>query len=361
VQFFVTKTGLDAFDTARAWGLAVLLNVLTQDEVRLQDASWAFILEPKGCIPQNAQLTGLGSWGTLFAAGDVQWDSVFVTQRGRQGAKKGQVRQILQTQLHSLLSDLQRPDNSVEIGSGENVPGGLEPAAFKGLRHVTKASYREDQLKVSEGHWALSCLGMATCGTYRFSREAGQYRWLVLLPVPQNVHFNYFRNVQELMRPSGLRYIGVQNAAAHYAVQLAEQLRRRAAAQGSLQDRFSGVLYFTLFGTRQQVKPSQGSQLNLTPLMDAIQEDPHGTEAMLKWLDYCFRLGATRGAEELALAVTELVMRWDLDAYEKLVRVLIRAINRQDLRHRNIRNLRECLFLTRVDILRKVVEVMSYA
>jgi hypothetical protein len=193
VQFFVTKTGLDAFDTARAWGLAVLLNVLTQDEVRLQDASWAFILEPKGCIPQNAQLTGLVSWVTLFAAGDVQWDGVFVTQRGRQGAKKGQVRQILETQLHSLLSDLQRPDNLVEIGSGENVPGGLEPAAFKGLRHVTKASYREDQLKVSEGHWALSCLGMATCGTYRLSREAGQDRWLVLLPVPQNVHFNYFQ------------------------------------------------------------------------------------------------------------------------------------------------------------------------
>jgi hypothetical protein len=336
VQFFVTKTGLDAFDTARAWGLAVLLNVLTQDEVRLQDASWAFILEPKGCIPQNAQLTGLGSWVTLFNAVDVQWDGVFVTQRGRQGAKKDQVRQILQTQLHSLLSDLQRPDNLVEIGSGENVPGGLEPAAFKGLRHVTKASYREDQLKVSEGHWALSCLGMATCGTYRFSREAGQYRWLVLLPVPQNVHFNYFRDVQALMRPSGLRYIGVQNAAAHYAVQLAEQLRRRAAAQGSLQDRFSAILYFTLFGTRQQVKPSQGNQLNLTPLMDAIQEDPHGTEAMLKWLDYCFRLGATRGAEELALAVTELVMRWDLDAYEKLVRVFVRFIARNQVRYDNL-------------------------
>lgn len=336
MQFFVTKTGLDAFDTARAWGLAVLLNVLTQDEVRLQDASWAFILEPKGCIPQNAQLTGLGSWVTLFNAVDVQWDSVFVTQRGRQEEKKGQVRQILETQLHSLLSDLQRPDNLVEIGSGENVPGGLEPAAFKGLRHVTKASYREDQLKVSEGHWALSCLGMATCGTYRFSREAGQYRWLVLLPVPQNVHFNYFRDVQELMRPSGLRYIGVQNAAAHYSVQLTEQLRRRAVAQGSLQDRFSAVLYFTLFGTRQQVKPSQGNQLNLTPLMDAIQEDPHGTEAMLKWLDYCFRLGATKGAEELALAVTELVMRWDLDAYEKLVKVFVRFIARNQVRYDNL-------------------------
>jgi hypothetical protein len=138
------------------------------------------------------------------------------------------------------------------------------------------------------------------------------------------------------MRPSGLRYIGVQNAAAHYSVQLTEQLRRRAVAQGSLQDRFSAVLYFTLLGTRQQVKPSQGNQLNLTPLMDAIQEDPHGTEAMLKWLDYCFRLGATKGAEELALAVTELVMRWDLDAYEKLVKVFVRFIARNQVRYDNL-------------------------
>jgi hypothetical protein len=70
--------------------------------------------------------------------------------------------------------------------------------------------------------------------------------------------------------------------------------------------------------------------------MDAIQEDPHGTEAMLKWLDYCFRLGATKGAEELALAVTELVMRWDLDAYEKLVRVFVRFIARNQVRYDNL-------------------------
>ena len=335
MPFFVTKTGLDAFDTARAWGLAVLLNVLTEDEVRLRDAGWAFILEPSGHIHNNAQLTGL-SWRTLFAAEDVQWEQVFVTHRGRQEAQKQQVRQILETQWQSLLSDLQRPDNLVVVGTGESVPGGLEPAAFKGLRHDSKARYVEEQLKAPKKNWALACLGMATCGTYRFSREAGQTNWLVLLPVPQDARFNYFRDVQELMRNRGLQYTGVQNAAAHYAVQLTEQLRRRAAAQGSLQDRFSAVLYFTLFGTGQQTKPSQGSQLNLTPLMEAIQRDPHGTEAMLRWLDYCFRLGATKGAEDLALAATELVMRWDLDAYERLVRVFARFIAKKRVRYDNL-------------------------
>jgi hypothetical protein len=335
MPFFVTKTGLDAFDVARAWGLAVLLNVLTKDEVRLQDAGWAFILKPEGHPPNNAQLNGL-SWGTLFSAEDVQWEQVFVTHRGRQETRKRQVRQILETQWQSLLYDLKRPDNLAVVGKGESVPGGLEPAAFKGLRHVSKARYAEEQLKAPKEHWALACLGMATCGTCRSSGEADHTNWLVLLPVPQDARFNYFRDVQELMRHPGLQYTGIQNAAAHYAVQLAKHLRRRAAAQGNLQDRFSAILYFTLFGAGQQTKPSQGSQLNLTPLMEAIQRDPHGTEPMLNWLDYCFCLGATKGAEDLALAATELVMCWDLDAYERLVRVFARFIAKKRIRHENL-------------------------
>jgi len=58
--------------------------------------------------------------------------------------------------------------------------------------------------------------------------------------------------------------------------------------------------------------------------MEAIARDPHGTQPMLEWLDYCFRLGSTKGAEDLALAATELVMRWDLDAYDRLVRILVK-------------------------------------
>jgi hypothetical protein len=34
--------------------------------------------------------------------------------------------------------------------------------------------------------------------------------------------------------------------------------------------------------------------------------------------------------------VTELVMRWDLDAYEKLVRVFVRFIARNQVRYDNL-------------------------
>ncbi|MEM3581409.1 MAG: hypothetical protein QXQ64_09190 [Candidatus Bathyarchaeia archaeon] len=341
MQFFITKTGLDAFDVARAWGLTVLLNVLTEEEVKLQDVGWAFILQPATLAPEDAKLAGLG-WRTLIKAEDVRWQQVFMTLRKKQEKlseeEVSQVQQVLESNWQSLMRELRQPNNAVTIGQGKTLPGGLEPSAFKSLRHDTKASYGEEQLRVPEKHWALACLGMATCGTYRLSREAGQSNWLALLPIPQSVRFNYFRDVQQLLRPHSIRYRGVQSAAAHYAVQLVEGLRRRAAAQGSLQDQFSAVLYFTLFGAGQQTKPSQGSQLNLAPLMQLVQDDPHGSEVVLKWLDYCFRLGATEGAEDLALAATELVMRWDLDAYERLVRVLVRFVAKKQVKYENLPN-----------------------
>ena len=340
MPYFVTKTGLEAFDVARAWGLAVLLNVLTEDEVEIRDTGWAFALTPK-LRPGNSQLQGL-AWRVLFAmkrsqSGGMAWDEVFVTSgKQKRQEKINKVKRVLQEKWQTLCNQLQNPTNIVELGIGENLPGGLDPIAFKGLRHYSRARYDEDQLKVSEQHWALACLGMAACGVYHRIREAGQRKTLALLPIPKNATFNYFRDVQALLRVQRLNYCGVQNAAAHYAVYLAEQLRRRAAAQGDLQDHFHAILYFTLFGAGQQIKPSQGSQLNLAPLMEAIQRDPHGSQTLFQWLDYCFRLGATRGAEELALATTELVMRWDLDSYERLVRVLVRFIAQKRIKRENL-------------------------
>ncbi len=359
--YYVTKTGLDAFDTARAWGIAIVLNTLTKDEVNIRDVDWAYEVQPLSSVPANPSLSSNRAWVSIFA--EDGWQRIFMTVRSGWQDRQDEVRQRLESKLSNVLSNLMNPSNTVAFGTGQSLPGGLDPAGFKGLRHITKARYGEGQLEVEENHWTLACLGMATCGTYRYSKEAGQSNWLVLLPGPQEVRFNYFRDMQDLFRlRPGLRYHGVQNAAAHYAVQLAERLRRRAAAQRSLQDRFSSVLYFRLFGAGQQTKPAQGNQLRLEPLMEAIARDPHGSQAMLEWLDYCFRLGSTKGAEDLALAATELVMRWDTAAYDRLIRVSAHVIGHEQLRRRNPRDFDRFLRATRNEaVFQEVMEVMSHA
>jgi len=366
MPYYITKTGLDAFDTARAWGLAVLLNVLTEDEVRLQDAGWVFILEPTGCIPNNAQLTGL-SWRTLFTTEDVQWRQVFVTA----GDQRKQVREILEQQWQKALSHYNNSSNVVilRLGNqrqGQTIYGSLDPAGFKGLRSESKAAYKEPPVQVEGIHAALAYLGMATCGYYWENPEGKTF---ALLPIPSNACLSYYRETRSLLKPVEIRrrnrkfaaYHSIQNAAAHYAVQLAEQLRRRAAAQGSLRDRYSAVLYFKLFGAGQQMKPAQGNQLRLEPLMDAIARDPHGTQPMLEWLDYCFRLGATEGAEDLALATTELVMRWDLGAYDRLIRVAVRILGHEQVRRKNPRDFASFLRRTQTEAIQQTMEVMPHA
>jgi hypothetical protein len=358
MPYYITKTGLDVFDAARAWGLAVVLNVLTEDEVGIRDAEWAFVVDSAVPLPDDLAIAN-NAWRTLTF--EENWQRVFITQKGNWNNRRDKALSVIADQLTTLLANLQNPANTVVFGEGESLPGGLDPTGFKGLRHNTRAQYREGQLNVPEDHWALACLGMVTCGTYRYAREAGQSNWLVLLPIPQETHFSYFRDVQTLFRLPGLMYHGVQNAAAHYAVQLAERVRRRAAAQGSLQDRYSAILYFKLFGAGQQMKPAQGNQLRLEPLMDAIARDPHGTQPMLEWLDYCFRLGSTKGAEDLALATTELVMRWDLGAYDRLVRVAVRILGREQVRKKNPRDFDSFLRRTRTEAIQQAMEVMSHA
>jgi hypothetical protein len=362
MPYYITKTGLDAFDAARAWGLAVVLNVLTEDEVEIRDFEWAFVVDSAVPLPADLAIANNLAWRTLTS--EQNWQRVFITQEGSWLNKRDKALSVIADQLTTLLANLQNPA-TVVFGKGErkgeSLPGGLDPTGFKGLRHNTRAQYREGQLNVPEDHWALACLGMVTCGTYRYAREAGQSNWLVLLPIPQETHFSYFRDVQTLFRLPGLMYHGVQNAAAHYAVQLAERLRRRAAAQGSLRDRYSAVLYFRLFGAGQQTKPAQGNQLRLEPLMEAIARDPHGTQPMLEWLDYCFCLGATKGAEDLALAATELVMRWDLEAYDRLVRIAARILGREQVRRKNLRDFDSFLRITRTEAIQQAMEVMSHA
>jgi hypothetical protein len=364
MPYYITKTGLDAFDAARAWGLGVVLNVITGDEVHITGADWAYIVEPASAVASSVSLSGNTAWASLFQ--EESWQRVFMTAKGGWSGKRDKAKDVVEQQIGSLLRDLQNPANAVALGSGETLPGGLDPTGFKGLRHESKAggyhkSSPEDQLEVPEDHWAIACLGMATCGTYRYAKEAGQSNWLVLLPIPQKTHFSYFRDVQTLFRLPGLMYHGVQNAAAHYAVQLAERVRRRTAAQGSLQDHYSAILYFRLFGAGQQMKPAQGNQLRLEPLMDAIARDPHGTQSMLEWLDYCFRLGSTKGAEDLALAATELVMRWDLEAYDRLVRIAVRILGREQVRRKNPRDFNSFLRRTRTEAIQQAMEVMSHA
>jgi hypothetical protein len=148
MPYYITKTGLDAFDAARAWGLAVVLNVLTEDEVEIRDVEWAFVVDSAVPLPNNLAIANNLAWRTLTF--EQNWQRMFVTQKGDWLNKRDEALSVIADQLTTLLANLQNPANTVVFGKGESLPGGLDPTGFKGLRHNTRAQYREGQLNVSE-------------------------------------------------------------------------------------------------------------------------------------------------------------------------------------------------------------------
>jgi len=149
--------------------------------------------------------------------------------------------------------------------------------------------------------------------------------------VPDRVEWSDFFHIREVTygeRPKkGPRpYISVQNAAAHYSVVLAEQLRSRADSGISSAPRYSNLLYFSLFQAAGGWKPGNAGRLNLQPLLDLALGRPHEAAGVFKVWQYLFRRGSARGNEDLALAITDLVMHPTLDSYERHVRVFARYI-----------------------------------
>ncbi len=336
MRFGVTKTGLDFFDTARVWGLAGLLGVAVQSDVRVRDMGWRYIVEcgSPPISPGAAALMGL-----MPPQGDASWVSVFVTSKQNDRIDKYQKIQLLLGELlqnPTRIGEIFPADRDEDILSekGETLPGPLEPAAFKGVRQRTRARYAEDQLRVDGYHWAVACLGMALCGVYR--QIDNRRRTLVVLAVPSDVRLYNPAEIQALARPNVQgAYISGATMAAHAAVKLAESLRQRAAAQGGQLDRFSEISFFELFRAGNQTKPAQGSRVRLDRLLKIVQVSPHRAENVFEWLDYCFRRGSVRGYEELALAVTEFVTYWDLSSYERLARVFLRLLATEKIKLAN--------------------------
>jgi len=335
MRFWITKSGLEIFDVARAYGLAALLSYADEDQSSspvVSDAGGVYCVDFPGGKPSAARLTDANNSGWLeaFDTGDFrdplapQWNSLFVTDTAKfKESKRAAAKRLLESRLGDLLEQAKQPGLVAHFDGGETLPGGLDPVAFKGLRGRTRGQYTEGQTKVDQLNWALACLGGTLAGRFIYQRGAGYF---VIYPVPESVEWTDFRGVRKETYGERLSYLSVQNAAAHYSIALAEHLRQRAASKSASTPRYSNLLYFSLFKTANQWKPGGAGRLNLQPLLDLALGRPHEAEGVFKVWQYLFKRGSARGNEDLALAITDLVMHPTLDSYERHVRVFTRYI-----------------------------------
>ncbi len=327
MQFTITKSGLEIFDTCRAWGLANLLYAGCQGSLSplISDTGAWFVLTVQSDLGR-LDLAGSDQWRALKA--DENWQNVFLTYKRQWTGRRDDAIAVLERSARMILDRASTTGLVADFDGDTTLPGPLDPSAFKGLRGRTLGDYGEGQTSVDEINWALGCLGAVTAQNYKLQRvTGGKWEHYVTLPVPELVLLDNFREVRELVgkRPN-LNYAGVRVAAAHYAVVLADAVREKGAGRPDLPMRFSKLLYFSLFRSGQQVKPAGGGAVSVGPLIELALKNASAATNVFETWDYLFRRGSVKGCDDLAHAVTELVLDPSRDTYYRHARIFSRYI-----------------------------------
>ncbi len=332
MQYFVSKSGFAILDACRAYGLAALLQALTRgpSAPEIQNLGHAYAVQVAG-RPVPSGLRSSENWYALLALDS--WQQVFLTYKGQQWkTQRDRVQAVIEQQTGQLLEKAAQ-GLEADFGGKMTLPGSLDPAAFKGLKGLTAAKYAEGATQLDDLNWALACLGAAAGQRYRLQRGVGgKWEFYVTLPVPEHVQLDNFWEIRRLVYQAGLSYQGVRNAVAHFSLLLAEAIRRKAAGNPLFPARFSEVLYFSLFQSGQQYKPSKGGVVQLGKLVDMALTASRGTAAAFHTWDYLFRRGSTQGAQDLAEAITEFIIAPSLDSYYRHAQIFLRYIVDPNLR-----------------------------
>lgn len=326
MDYVVVKSGLEVLDTTRAYGLAQLLQVLVDGKASpvILDRGGLFALT-LGVKPNPSALKGSDLWRAVFA--ENNWQRIFLTYKKAWSIQRDKVRKTLESYVSDIVAKSQIEGIAVGFDGKFALPGPLDPVGFKGLKGLTAGSYSEGQTRVDEFNWALGCLGGAVAQRYKFQKAMGnKWEYFVTVPVPEEVRFSDFHEIRQIVYDKGLSYNGVRSAAAHFSLLLADTIREKAQGNPSFPARFSSVLYFSLFQSGQQYKPSIGGAVNSGKLVEIALSQPKTSFELFKTWDYLFRRGSTRGGEDLAEAITELVMAPSLETFYRHARVFNRYI-----------------------------------
>lgn len=338
MEFYITKSGLETFDVCRAYGLAQLLQILAAGKAapRISNRGGAFLIT-MSVAPGAKDFKTSDQWVALFA--NDAWQRVFLTYKVAWKEQSVKVKRSLEKNAFAVIQEAQNNGLPVAFGSGFSLPGPLDPVGFKGLKGLTGGSYAEDQTEIDEFNWALGCLGAVVAQRYKIQKAQGnKWDYFVTLPVPSEVRFANFLKIRDVVYSTGLKYTGVRNAAAHFTLLLADVVGKLAEGNPAFPVRFSHLLYFSLFQSGRQFKPSTGGVANLSKLIDMGLQRPAETGAMFNTWNYLFRRGSARGNEDLAEAITELVMAPSIDTYYRHARIFNRYIvdTNKGVKHENL-------------------------
>lgn len=324
-EFVVNKTSFEMFDVFRAYGLAFLISGFeNRVETDIHDKGNLFLIKVKGDVPKKVDTK-------LFEEAGSSWSLVFQTFKKRKDLKvKHPIEEVeyIATYEYDKILDIHRKYDFVPV-LGRNIKGGktfyqtMDVSAAKGYREEKRDTYHDgSQIEVDKYSWVVAAIGAAWFGVWPQNLIRRDASFLMcIVPNPKKVLLMSHRDVQNTL-DKRLCIVSANTSLIHYSVKLAQLTWRK-----SDEIDYDSVVFNVMQKTGQQPKPGGGGKYNLDLLYN-LAKTTEGFKALDKIDKFLLptdtRIKGIR--QDIALAVTEFLMRPSLDNLRRFESLYIRGM-----------------------------------
>ncbi|WP_202319124.1 hypothetical protein [Archaeoglobus neptunius] len=321
-RYFLPKTGWEFFDVSRAYGVGIIVHVLSGDAV-VSDMGGFYLIESR----RELNFERLDQIHR-FLGDDQAWNWTFLTiGSGQREKTKKKVVELLENieKIRNTLNSLKELKSPVSIGSGkETLYQPMELAATKGIRDeiLLKKQYSEgSSVKVSIDDFSMSVLGHINATIRKFSNMG------MVFAVPTPTRTRVLHLVDEIKKRiddsvKGLHRAGWFPSLAQIAINLVlEELRVKEG--GKFSPKFGFLIYGVMTKTGTQWKPLTGGIFPLD-FLHQIAESNEAKNVLNKWKDIFEWTAFRKGYEDLPTALAEFIANPNLPNYERYIRLHLR-------------------------------------
>jgi len=324
-KFVINKTSFEMFDVFRAYGLAFLISGFeNRVEVDIHDMGNLFLIKVEGEIPKKAD-------PKLFEEIGSSWPLIFQTFKKRKDLKVKhpiEEAEYIVTSEYDKILDVHRkyefvPVFGKKIGGGKTFYQTMDVSAAKGYREEKRDTYHEgSQIEVDKYSWVVASIGAAWFGVWPQNLMRRDANFLMcIVPNPKKVLLMSHRDVQNVL-DKRLCVVSANTSLIHYSVKLAKLTWNK-----SDEIDYDSVVFNVMQKTGQQPKPGGGGRYTLD-LLNNLARTQEGLEVLEKIDKFLLpndpRIKGIR--QDIALAVTDFLMRPSLDNLRRFESLYIRGM-----------------------------------
>lgn len=352
--YYIQKTGMEMFDVSRVYGLALILDTVagkTDERIILENFGTYYLIHGPE-INETVDLEKDKAFLGLFEPSDG-WSRIFLTitmaptidiENEKRKTKvlstikekTSQIQVILSSRLSKIVgnySDIRYvPEISAKKKTGfDTIYQSIEVTAAKGFRRPVRDGYEEG----GQVYAPLSDLSIAYLGGAHFIHWVRGDNTVGILPAPLRVIYKNHLELQKILKEKYPCRVSINTVLAHYAVSVAESMRKQKANQTSYADRYSSLIYNAMTKTGNQWKPTAGGLFPIDFLQSLVTDDVNVSEGILGIWDALFR-NARDGREDLALSLADFISRPTTDSIERHLSIHLRYSLSKELQKRKI-------------------------